>query len=91
MTQTYLASNGTLAQLLGHQAIFNIRELRTILEMILGQKHIPNAGGTGLCLQVVENAWVAVPSCVAGPDLRAVDGLRRYDFFVDEFLDLRDW
>lgn len=85
---TYLTGNCALAQLLRHQAIFNVGKLRAVLEMVLGQKHVPDALVPSLALQVIHNAGVTLPSCFASADLGCVDGLGGDGFFFDEFLDL---
>ena len=84
----YLTSSNALPQLLGHQAVLNVRKLRPVLEMVLGQEHVPQAQPASLPLQIVHDARMALPSRVADPDLRRVHRVRGDTFFVDEFLDL---
>lgn len=85
---TYLTGNCALAQLLRHQAVLNVGELRAILEMVLGQKHVPDTLAPSLALQVIHDAGVTLPSCIASANLGCVDGLGGDGFFFDEFLDL---
>lgn len=86
--RTYLARSSTLPQLLSHQAIFHIAEARTLLEMILGQKHVEQAALSRLFLKIFHDRRVAVPSLVAGTQLRRVDSVGGYAHFFDESLDL---
>ena len=86
---TYLARSPTLAQLLSHQAIFHIAEPSTLLEMILGQEHVEQAPLSRLLLKIFHDRRVAVPSLVAGAQLRRVDGVCGNAHFFNESLDLR--
>jgi hypothetical protein len=74
--------------LLSHETILDIGELGTIFEMVLGQEHVPQTESRSFLLQLIDNRWVAVPSCVAGADLAGVNGICGNAFFVDEFVDL---
>ena len=88
MILTYLTGNCALAQLFCHQTVFHVRELRAIFEMVLGQKHVPDALAASLALQIIHDAGVTLPSCFAGANLGSVDGFCGDGFFFDEFLDL---
>jgi hypothetical protein len=85
---TYLARRPTLPQLLSHQAIFNIAKSSTLLEMVLGQKHIEQAPLSRFVLEVFHDGRVAIPSVVACTQLSCIDGVCGYADFFDESFNL---
>ena len=87
-TLAHLTRGDALAQLLRHKPILDVRELRTLREMVLRQEHVPDAQGMGFLLQIIEDRRVAVPAGISRADLRRVDYVGRDAFFIDEGVDL---
>jgi hypothetical protein len=86
---TYLASSSTLAQHLGHQAILQVAEPSTLLEVVPRQEHIPQSQLLGLDLEILNDRWMcAEPGFGGGAELLSEDGIRWYAFFLDELLNL---
>lgn len=63
--KTNLRSKLTLAQILRHQPIFQITESSTLLEVVLGQEHIPQTQTLGLDFQLLNHGGGGLPSFLA--------------------------
>ena len=84
-----LGCGQALAQVLCHQAVFQVGEAGALLEVVLGQEHVPQAKGPGLLLQLFHDRRVgaeAVDDALA--NLLAYEGVGGDTFFFDESLDL---
>jgi len=91
-SQTYLTSHPTLSQVLGHKPILQVAEPSTLLEVCLGQEHVPQSQLLGLDLEVLDDLWVRREALLGGlADLAEVDGVGGNAFFFDELLDLLVW
>lgn len=85
----YLASNPALAQVLGHEAILQIAETSSLLEVVLGQEHVPETQLPGPLLQVLDDGRVRREALLRRlADLACVDGIGGDALFLDELLDL---
>lgn len=86
---THLASRPTLAQVLGHEPVLKVAEPRALLEVVLGQEHIPQAEGLGLLLQVLDDGGMRREALLGGvanlPDVHLIVGNA---FFLDKLLNL---
>jgi hypothetical protein len=81
----------TLPQILRHQPILKITKPRALLEVVLGQKHVPQPELLSLLLQIFDDGRVGLEAGLhaALADLLVVHGIRGNAFFFDEFLDLQ--
>ena len=87
--KTYLTSRPALAQILSHKAILQIAKPSTLLEMCLGQKHIPKPQLLRLALELLDDRGMRREALLGRiANLAEVDGIGGYAFFFDEFLDL---
>lgn len=55
---SYLTGRPALAQILGHQTILQVTETSTLLEVVLGQEHVPKSQLPSLRLQILDNGRV---------------------------------
>ena len=89
---TYLTSRMALAQILSHQAILQITESGTFLEMVFRQKHVPKAKFLRFDFQVFNDGWMSIKAgddvAAIGIDLLGVDSVGGYALFFNELLDL---
>lgn len=85
-----LGSDVGLAQVFSHEAILEIRETSTFLEVVLRKEHIPDSESLGLLLQLLQNGWVAREAFLSGAvaNLLLIDIICRNTFLLYEFLDL---
>jgi hypothetical protein len=75
--------------MLRHKPIFQIAKPSTLLEMALGQEHIPQSQLLGLLLEILNDRGMRrKPFLRRFPDLPHEDGVGWYAFFFDKFLDL---
>jgi hypothetical protein len=85
----YLASNPALSQVLGHQTIFQIAETGSLLEVVLGQEHIPETKLLGPLLQILDDLRMRSEALLRRlTNLACVDGIGGNALFLDELLDL---
>lgn len=49
-----------LPQILSHQAVLDIAEPGTFLEMVLGQEHVPETEFLRFGFQVLNDGWMSV-------------------------------
>ena len=79
----------TFTQQLSHQAVLEIAEASTLLEVVLGQEHVPKPKFSGLDFEILDHLWVCVKAGDCSfADLLRVDGICWDTFFLDEFLNL---
>jgi hypothetical protein len=86
-----LGGSAALAQVLGHEPVLQIAEASTLLEVVLGQEHVPQAKLFCTLLQVLDDGWVvaeALGCCFA--NLLGKDRVGRDAFFFDKLFDLLD-
>lgn len=84
-----LAGDDTLAQILGHEAVLQVAEAGALLEVVLGQEHVPQAKLLCLHLQVLNDLRVGIEAVDnARADLLGEDGIGWNAFFLDESLNL---
>jgi hypothetical protein len=85
----HLRSRSTLAEDLRHKAILQIGETGALLEVVLGQKHIPQTEFLSLLLQVFYDGRVGAEALLdGGAELLVEDEVGGDAFFFDELLDL---
>lgn len=86
---SYLGSSSTLAQVLSHQAILQIAEASTLLEVVLWEEHIEQAQLFCLVLKILHDLWMCTEALFGrATDLLCVDWVGWDTFFIDELLDL---
>lgn len=82
-------SRAALPQILGHQAIFEVAESGTFLEVVLGQEHVPQPKFLRFDFQVFDHLRVCVEAADgAVAKLLLENGICGDTFFLDEALDL---
>lgn len=84
-----LRGSAALAEILSHEAVLQVREAGALLEVVLGQEHVPEAELAGARLEVLDDGGVRLEALLGGlADLARVDGVGGDAFFLDESLDL---
>lgn len=85
--EAYLRSNTALAQVLSHESVLQIAEPSTLLEVCLGQEHVPETEFLRPLLQVLDDRRVRREALLGGvADLAEVYLVGRDTFFFDELL-----
>lgn len=86
---THLTGDTAAAQELGHQAILDVAEAGSLLEVVLWQEHVPETKLLRLDLELLHDLRVGVPSLLlGGSKLIPVDCLGRNTFLLDKLLEL---
>ena len=62
MMTTNLTRHTAFAQILCHQAIFQVGKASTFLEVVLGEEHVPQSELAGLGLEILEDGGGCCPS-----------------------------
>lgn len=88
---SYLRSYPALAQVLSHQTVLEVAEPGTLLEVCLGQEHVPKPQLTPTLLHVLDDLRVCREALLGRlAQLADVHSVGGNAFFFDELLDLRD-
>lgn len=77
-----------LAQVLGHQAVLEIREAGALGEVVFGEEHVPEAEGAGFGFEGFDDRGVGLPSRFAGAELGVEEGICWDAVFFDERFNL---
>lgn len=85
---THLGRNLALAQQLSHQTVLDIAIASALLEVILGQEHVPQAELLSLLLQLFHHDRSSLPSLLALAELGGEYGVGGDTVLLDELLDL---
>ena len=86
----YLRSYPALSQVLSHQTVLEVAEPRTLLEVCLGQEHVPEAQLAPALLHVLDDLRVRREALLGRlAQLAHIHRVGGDAFFFDELLDLR--
>ena len=81
---SYFRSCSAPPHIFCHQAILQIREACSLLEMVFRQKQVPQSGFLCLGFQFVDYGWICAPSLLAFPQLCVEEYVCGDAFFLDE-------
>ena len=85
---SYLRCCPTSPHIFCHQAILQIREACSLIEVVFGQEQVPESNFLCFGLQFVDYRWVRAPSLLAFPELCVEEYVCWDAFFLDEFFNL---